>query len=149
MISGETIYAALFARLQSQVTLCKRFERKWFEPAQIDADHQPALLCLEGNEIASDDVSVPTSYILEADIIVYARTNDSSTPGTVLSLILDQIKAALQPQGSEGVIALDAHTSLGGIVDSAAIVGTIEKEDGTLTGGQGWLSAAVRIVAFP
>lgn len=149
MIAGESIYAALFARLRSSVTLCKRYERKWFEPQQIDPDHQPALLCLEGHEVASNDGALPTSYVLEAAIVVYARTNDTDTPGTVLSNILDQIKAAFEPQGTDGWIGVKAHTTLGGLVDSAAIVGPIEKEDGALTGGQGWISLTVRIDALP
>lgn len=149
MIAGETIYAALFARLQSLVPLCNRFERKWLEAQQIEPEQQPALLCLEGDEMASDDVTAPTTYVLEAVIVVYARTNDSATPGTVLSNILDQIRAALEPQPAEGGIGYRVHTTLGGLVDSAAIVGHIEKEDGSMTAGQGWLSLTVRIAAFP
>lgn len=149
MISGETIYAALFERLKATVTLCKRFERKWFEPGQIDAEHQPALLCLEDNEVASDNVAAPTSYILEAVVIVYVRTNDTAVPGTAISNILDQVKAALEPQSPDTMLGLRPHTNLGGLVDTAAIVGPIEKEDGTLTGGQGWISLTVRMVVVP
>lgn len=149
MISGESIYSALFERLKATVTLCRRFERKYVEAQQFDPDQQPALLCLEDDEAASDDDTTPTAYVMGAVVIVYVRTNDTAVPGTAISNILDQIKAALQPQVGDAMLGLAAHTNLGGLVESAAIVGQIDKEDGTLTGGQGWISLSVRIVAFP
>jgi hypothetical protein len=97
-ISREPIYAALFARLQSKVTLCKTFARKWIEPQQIGQDQQPALLCLEGKQTPNDRSPLPPIWTLEATIVVYARTNDTATPGTILSNILDQIESALEIQ---------------------------------------------------
>src|SRR4051812_12991608 len=99
--------------------------------------------------MAGGDAAEPTSYVMAAVIVVYLRTNDTATPGTAISIILDQIKAALEPQAGEARTGIRAHTSLGGLVDGAAIVGQIEKEDGSLTSGQGWISLTVRIDAFP
>jgi hypothetical protein len=101
-ISRETIYAALATRMQAKVTLCKTFARKWVEAQQAGADQQPMLLCLEGDESPRDEPPLPPIWLLSVDVVVYARTNDSATPGTVLSNILDQIESALEPQPTEG-----------------------------------------------
>src|SRR4051812_15108136 len=96
-IARETIYAALATRLQSKVTLCKSVSRKWVEAQHAGADQQAMLLCLEGDEAPRDEPPLPPIWLLSVDVVVYARTNDSATPGTVLSSILDQIESALEP----------------------------------------------------
>ena len=149
-LARETIYAALFARLQARVTLCTTFSRKWLSADKVGIDQQPALLCLEGDEIPRDDPTLPPVWTLEAQIVVYARTNDTPTPGKVLSNILDQIEGALE-RDNESVISAHFNTSLGLplTVERAWIAGPVEKEDGALTNGQGWISVPIHILAIP
>jgi hypothetical protein len=147
-ISRETIYAALFARLQTKVTLCKTFKRKWVAAQGIGADQQPALLCLEGHESPKAEPALAPIWTLEVAVVVYARTNDTDTPGTILSNILDQIETALELQNNEGQRFTNWNTTLGGLqgVQRAWIAGAVEKEDGMLTGGQGWMTLPVHIL---
>ena len=149
-ISRDAIYAALFARLQAKVTLCKTFSRKWLEAMQIGVEQQPALLCLEGHETPRDDPILPPIWTLEAAVVVYARTNDTPTPGTVLSNILDQIEGALERQNTEGGMPSHFQTTLGlQGVQRAWIAGSVDKEDGAVTGGQGWILVPIHILAIP
>jgi hypothetical protein len=148
-INREAIYAALYARLQAKVTLCKTFSRKWIEPQQIGQDQQPALLCLEGKQTPNDRSPLPPIWTLEAMIVVYARTNDTATPGTILSNILDQIESALEIQPAEGAVFFRSiHTTLGlSTVQKVWIASEVEPEDGAMSGGQGWFTVPVHILA--
>src|SRR6267142_810598 len=147
-ISREAIYAALFARLKAQVGLCKTFSRKWLHAQEGGNEQQPALLCLEGNELPRDEPPRPPVWTLEATVVVYARTNDVATPGTVLSNILDQIEAALEFQAADGVnFFTEVHTMFGiRGVQRAWIAGQVQKEDGAETGGQGWITLPIHIL---
>lgn len=147
MISREPIYAGLFSRLQTQVTLCKTFSRKWIAAQEIGIEQQPALLCLEGSELPHTEPRLPTIWTLEAVVVVYVRTNDTATPGTILSNVLDQIEGALEMQSSESRLVNGWQTTLGiQGVQRAFIGGAVAKEDGALTGGQGWMTLPIHIL---
>jgi hypothetical protein len=150
-ISRDTITTALYDRLQSKVTLCNTFARKWIAAQDIGTDQQPALLLLEGDESSSADPMEPPLWTMEFAVVVYVRTNDVDSPGAKLSNIIDQIEGALERQTGESVLNTHYNTSLGipKQVQRAWIAGPIEKEDGSNTGGQGWISLTIHVWAIP
>lgn len=146
-IVRDTVYAALYARLKAQVTLCRVFSRKWVD-AQ-NADTQPMMLVLEGNETPSDQPPAHPVWTLHAVVIVYVRTNELDAPGAALSAIIDQVESALEMQAGDSFTTMftEVHSNLGVQgVQRAFISGEVSKEDGSLTQGQGLIEIPISII---
>jgi len=138
-LNREPIFVALAARMQSVagfVTPCSRIF-KTFE--DVAAEQQPAMFLLVGNEEASGDPRQPTKWKLHARLVVYNRHDATPgvAPATAQNALLTAIEASLEMQPAEaaqlGPFANDGqqpHTTLGGLVNSCRIFGTVEKDEG-------------------
>lgn len=130
----ETIYAALFARLSAAAgfQVAERRVRHWEEVAQED---MPYLGMVQNTESPAKVTNQPYVWRLMVDVYIYVRTNaqmdKSVVPDQVLNPILDAVEAALAPQASD-VGYLDERNTLGDLVYSCKIAGTIETSGGML-----------------
>lgn len=150
-VNRDSIYAALFARLQAQ-TAFKQYERRALDFTQVSA--QPALLVLEGDQdVAHASPSLPAIVKLEAFLVIYAKTTEQKTPGKVLNDLITSIEAALERQPGEagGTFAGSGdqqYTTLGGLVRRAWINGRVQLNPGT-EGEQGIAIIPVEMLVQP
>jgi hypothetical protein len=143
----DAIYAALFARLQTElagtVLMFTRRAEHWDSTLT-----QPALLLL-ATEITPDQVTgSPPIWKLGATIMVYVKaTEKAPSPETVLLDLLGLIEAALQRKVSEarGRQGDEWGTNLGGLISSLHM-GRAELTQG-VEGGQAVLSLDLSMVA--
>lgn len=139
--SRETIYAALFARLQTLVSAevvlpagyvrtASRFLKHW---DQVAPEQMPYLAQVQRNETPKQQRGLPCAWTLYVDLYLYVRTNaqqdQSIVPTTLLNPIVDRIE--------NNVLAPDSGPSenvctLGGLVSHCWIDGTIETSEGWL-----------------
>jgi hypothetical protein len=146
-LSRDTIIQAVVDRLVQKVTLCKRFERKELTYDQIEAGTQPALMCVEGPELANDgDPNRAPDWVISLMLIVHARTEDTPKPGKILNDILDQIEGAFELAKGEagGLDRYFTNLGLGPMVQYVRIAGEVQKEPGP-EGGQGQLGVPVHV----
>lgn len=126
IVARETIYAALFAQLQSALgTTFKTYSRRWVDPAQMAPTDRPAFFQVEVGEVAATSQKIaglPITWNPKVDLVIY--TTGNSDPGAIpsqeLNSLLDAVEAAL-PNATKGT----AQT-LGGKVYTARIDGKIE-----------------------
>jgi hypothetical protein len=122
----ETIYAALFAQLQSALTpTFKTVSRRWQPPDQISPADRPALYQVETGEIAATSQKIAGLGIiwnLKLDLVIYSsgNTDPGSTPSQELNALLDAVEAALRN------LTIGSPQSLGGKVYNARIDGKLE-----------------------
>lgn len=122
----ETIYAALFAQLQSALgTTFKAYSRRWQDPSQGSPADRPALFQVETGEVAATSQKIaglPLKWEAKVDLVIYTAGDSSpnSIPSTELNGLLDAIEAAM-PNVTRGI-----SQTLGGKVYTARIDGKIE-----------------------
>jgi hypothetical protein len=129
MIVRETVYAALFALVETAadfVTIDRRL-RHWADVAPAE---QPALfLCQKGETAAIRALGAPTVWTLTVELYLYAHSSDPYlAPATILNPLLDAVMAALAPQAATGIQDL----GLPNMVQHAYIAGKIETDEGVL-----------------
>lgn len=125
MINRETIFAALFA-LASNAANFNTTSRKLKDFSDVSPADQPALFQTQGKEIATAGYRLPTKWMLHASLYVYAHQNSLDTlPSTALNNLIGAIELALAPDAM-------GEQTLGGLVTSCRIVGTIETDEGVL-----------------
>jgi len=126
IIARETIYAALFAQLQSALGASfKTMSRRWQPPDQISPADRPALYQVETGETATTSMKIaglPLKWNAKVDLVIYTAGDTSSLtlPSTELNNLIDAVEAAL-PNAAKAL----AQT-LGGKVYTARIDGKIE-----------------------
>jgi len=139
VISRETIYSALFARLSAAgpfVTTSRKLKH-WND---VKPPQQPAMFQAQKTEVPQQTPGLPTKWMLATDVYVYARAPGSSTPSTIINPLLDAIEAALAPD------PITNKCTLGGLVQHAWIDGEIQTDEGTL-GDQTVAIIPIRILA--
>lgn len=127
MISRETIYAALFARVANAadfVTTSRRM-RQW---SALTPAEQPALYMRQKTEIASvRTLGAPTVWTLQVDMCIYVHTSDPYlAPAAVLNPLIDAIEATLAPPPASGMQDL----GLPDMVRHVVITGKVEINGG-------------------
>jgi len=126
IIARETIYAALFAQLQSALGASFRtISRHWQPPDQISPADRPAFYQVQTGETAGTSQKIaglPPHWDARVDLVIYTSgdTSPVTVPSTELNNLLDAVEAAL-PNAAKGL----AQT-LGGKVYTARIDGKIE-----------------------
>lgn len=140
MLTRETVYAAVYAKVSSSSTFVtkSRTVKHW---ADVPKAEQPALFFSEGNESAERRKGFPTVWTLTPQIILYAATldDDTQSPGQILNPMLDAIEACFEPDPGR-----EAQT-LNDLVYSISIYGTVERDQG-FVGGQGVAIIPLRII---
>lgn len=126
IVARETIYAALFAQLQTALgATFKIYSRRWQDPSQISPADRPALYQVETGEVASNSQKIaglPLRWDMKVDLVLYTAGDSSpnTVPSTELNGLLDAVENAL-PNVVRGL----AQT-LGGRVYTARIDGKVE-----------------------
>lgn len=133
-LGRETIYGALFARLQTLapapagngavVTLSRRLKH-WADTPPL---MQPAIFQVQKREMPSQAPGRPPAWTLTVDLYLYvhAGADPTASPATALNAVLDQIDALLSPDVS-------GRQTLGGVVTHAWIDRAgIETDEGAL-----------------
>lgn len=126
IVPRETIYAALFAQLQSALaSTFKTVSRRWQPPDQISPADRPALYQVETGEVAATSQKIAglaITWNLKVDLVVYSsgNTDPGSIPSQELNALLDALEAAL-PNVARGV-----SQTLRGNVYSVRIDGKLE-----------------------
>ncbi len=126
IIARETIYAALFAQLQSALgATFKTMSRRWQSPDLISPADRPAFYQVETGEVAATSQKIaglPLHWDAKVDLVIYSAgdTSPLTVPATELNNLIDAVEAAL-PNAAKGL----AQT-LGGKVYTARIDGKIE-----------------------
>jgi hypothetical protein len=121
----ETIYAALFTRLQAipgLVTVSRRLQHV----NDVPPSAQPALFLAQTRQLADYVTGRTTFWHLHAAIYIYARDPAGQNPGAILNPIMDGVNAALVMDND-----MTNACTLGGLVHWARI-GDIETDEGTL-----------------
>lgn len=140
-MTREPIYAALFTKLAASagyVTTGRRLKH-WND---VTVANQPALFMAQKRETAQPAQPVPglpTKWVLEVDVYVYAKAIGSASPGPIINPLLDAIVTALAPVSATG------KQTLGGLCEHAWIEGAIETDEGTL-GDQAVAIVPVRVL---
>lgn len=122
----ETIYAALFAQLQSALgTSFKTVSRRWQPPDQLSPADRPALYQVETGEVAVTSQKIAglgITWNLKVDLVVYSggNTDPASIPSQELNALLDAVESAL-PNVARGM-----SQTLAGKVYTARIDGKLE-----------------------
>ena len=127
----EQVMRALF-ELLSRAGPFKSAGRRNRKPETIPAHDTPALMLVEHSDhYANASTSQPSVRRMMVRAIVYSDvgTNENAIPAAIVNPILDAIDAALRP----AVPGAGACT-LGGLVASVVIDGTIIKAPGDVTG---------------
>lgn len=127
----ETIMQALIARLEA-IPGMPTVGRRNRNPETIVKPSQPALILVGDSEkYESDRPNVPPIRRMTVLAILYydAGTDDNVIPDSVLNPLLDGIDAALTPDNP-----MVGACTLGGVVQSARIIGEVKKAPGDKTG---------------
>jgi hypothetical protein len=153
-VNREAIFNALQDRLQNVAGIVTPCSRTWQSYADTPPEQQPAMFLATGNEKASGDRHQPTTWTLFPRLIVYNRhdADPSAIPSAIQHTILQAVEAALEMTPGEaaqnGPFANDGqqpHTTLGGLVASCRIFGTVQKDEG-LFQAQGILEIPLEII---
>jgi hypothetical protein len=124
-LARETIYAALFAKLQAipgVVTTSRRLQHV----NDVPAPQQPALYLAQTSQRADYATGRTVMWHLGAVIYLYVRDPAGSVPGQLFNTLLDGIANALAPDN-----AMTNACTLGGLAHWVRI-GEIETDEGTL-----------------
>jgi hypothetical protein len=138
-LNREAIFVALNTRLAAVAGFAAPCSRLWASYADTPPEMQPALFLAAGDEQASGDRRQPTAWTLRPKLVLYTR-NDAdpmAAPSTLQNQLITAIEAALELTPGEamggGIFASDGdapHTTLGGLVSSCRIFGTMVKDEG-------------------
>ena len=138
-LNREAIFVSLNARLASVAGMAGPCSRKWASYSDTPPETQPALFLAAGDEQAGGDRRQPTTWTLRPKLILYTR-NDAdpeAAPSTQQNLLITAIEAKLELTPGEamggGIFTADSdapHTTLGGLVSSCRIFGTVVKDEG-------------------
>lgn len=93
----ETLYAALFAQWQGQLTASfKTMSRRWKPPDQVSPADLPAMFQVEREETAArpEVNGLPTKWHTGIDLVLY--TSGSTDPGTIPSIELNGLMDAVE-----------------------------------------------------
>lgn len=136
-ISRETIYAALFAQLQTAGTGFATYSRTWLNVWDDPAARSPNLpMCIQQDqqeEMRWSNRGIGRVLLLQVRVEIYGKIPDGMTPGfkdgspgaTVVNNMIDLVDNALAPS--------DLHEglqTLGGLVLDCRIEGQIMKAFG-------------------
>jgi hypothetical protein len=153
-LDREAIFNALNDRLQNVAGIVSPCSRQWASYADTPPEMQPALFLATGNEEARGDRRQPTVWTLSPRLIVYTRhdADPAAIPSAIQHQLLQSIEAAFEQTTAEaalnGPFANDGqapHTTLGGLVSSCRICGTVVKDEG-LFQQQGIMEIPIEIV---
>lgn len=123
--------AALLAKLKASGDF-KSVGRRNRNPDTIGAESTPALMLVEHSEqYRNPSTHQPAIRKLMVKAIVYFDVggDDNAIPSAVINPILDEIDRLFRPDN-----ATTGQFTLGGLVQSAVIEGTVLKAPGDLTG---------------
>ena len=124
--SRESIYAALFAQLQSMSGLATS-SRRLKNIQDMQPEELPAAFQVQEKQPVKYTGSTPAKLTLRASWLLYAYSGDVTVaPSTVLNNLLDQADALLTPKNP------GLRNTLGGLVEYAAISGDIDIFEGVL-----------------
>ena len=130
-VTREQAVEALLAKLQTVATF-KTVTRRNRRPDTILAAATPALMLLEHSDAypARPSNAPPVRRLmLRAMIYVDTGNDQNAVPSAILNPILDAIDAALAPDDPAR-----GQCTLGGLVQSVVIAGTIIRAPGDVTG---------------
>jgi hypothetical protein len=122
----ETVYAALFAKLQTLpglVTVSRRLQNV----QDVQPEQFPAAFQLQGSQEAKFSGNTPSTYTWKADWLLYVHDDDpTSAPSIQLNTLIDAACALLDPSPATN------RQTLGGLVEYCAIDGNIQVFEGVL-----------------
>ena len=122
--SRETVYAALFAKLQSVAGLTT-VSRRLQNVQDVQPENFPAAFQLQGEQQNKYTGNTPTIYTWKCDWLLYAYSADPTVaPSTALNVLIDAAVAVLAP--------VFGKQTLGGLVEYCAIDGSIQVFEGVL-----------------
>ena len=130
-VSRETVMTALLAKLRAAGDF-KSVGRRNRNPDTIGAESTPALMLLEHSETYREAGArhPPVRRLLLRAVVYFdVGGDDNAIPSTLINGVLDRIDAIFRPDDLVG-----GQCTLGGLVKSAAIDGTITKAPGDITG---------------
>jgi hypothetical protein len=124
--SRESVYAALFAKLQSLpglVTVSRRLQNV----QDVAPESFPAAFQLQGEQSAKFSGNTPAVFTWKADWLLYVHNDDpTSAPSTSLNTLIDAASALLNPPPGQN------KQTLGGLVEYCAIDGPVQVFEGVL-----------------
>ena len=149
----DSYYSALYQRLQAKVDGIETWSRRDLHFSKLPSSAQPALLMLVTEQVANVELEgLPTTWTLNADLVVLARANNQEDNiDAVLNALVDKVEAALLfdpvlDATPSPYAQLDTkNTTLGGLVASCGIAGAVSfiRTDG---GDQCWATIPVEMV---
>lgn len=126
MISTETVFAALYAKLAGVANFITA-GRRLVNVQDLNPEQFPAAFQLEGKQTFKYSPNSPPVLTLRASWVLYTyQTDPTAAQSTPLNLLLDAVRTALAP--TPGLI----KNTLGGLVEYVAIDGDIEIFEGVL-----------------
>ncbi len=134
-MTREAIYAALFAKWTALTVggtpLFVTATRKLQVWENVAAEDSPALLQSQRRETVSRQRGLPSRWTLGVDLFLYVHTGALNDPNIVPSQLLNPLMDAIEAALTVDDVAQNACT-LGGLVSSCIIDGTVEIFEGTL-----------------
>ena len=130
-VSREQVMQALLAKLETSGDF-KLVGRRNRNPDTIGADNSPALILVEHTEgYRNPSTHQPSIRRLMVRAIVYNDVggDDNAIPSSAINGILDAIDGLFVPDNM-----MTGQFTLGGLVQSAVIDGTVVKAPGDMTG---------------
>jgi len=131
----EDIYAAVFAFFTALTVggspafkMATRKLRVWEE---VPTEDQPALLQLQRTETIQKTKGLPGKWTLGIELYLYANTNQLGDTSIIASQVLNPLIDAVVNSLTIDDVMNDACT-LGGLVSSCYIAGTIQTFEGNL-----------------
>lgn len=140
----EAIYAALFAKMQTAYAWKNNPSRRVKLWNEVPAEERPSMHQFEGHDETWDwSNSANPKVVLEASIFIYTDCKDPTVVGAIqLNEVLNAVTGALIP----GVADLQTgRQTLGGLVHSARIQGSVTRVPGDLD-GDGMAIVPIRIL---
>ena len=126
MTSIETVFAALYTQLSGVATFATS-GRRLVNVQDLNPEQFPAAFQLEGKQSWKFTPNAPPVLTLRATWVLYTfQTDPNAAQSTPLNLLLDAVRSALQPPAGQ------IKQTLGGLVEYAAIDGTVEIFEGVL-----------------
>jgi hypothetical protein len=124
--SRESVYAALFALLQSVPGLTT-VSRRLQNVQDVQPENFPAAFQLQGMQQSKYTGNTPSIFTWKAEWLLYVHDSDpTSAPSIQLNNLIDAATALLTPGPAQ------PRQDLGGLVQYAAIDGDIQVFEGVL-----------------
>ncbi len=126
MISTETVFAALYAKLAGVANFITA-GRRLVNVQDLNPEQFPAAFQLQGKQSVKYSPNAPSVLTLRASWVLYTyQTDPTAAQSTPLNLLLDAVRTALAP--TPGLF----KNTLGGLVEYVAIDGDVEIFEGVL-----------------